>query len=111
MSLTAAVWWTIGAAWLVVAVLIALQVIRLVRELVRALDRAAGYADLPVFAALERAEANAARIEAAVGQLDPLAARARSALATIKRGPFPPEVIAAYVWLRKELAAYRMARR
>lgn len=109
MSVGAAIWWTIGAAWLVVFVMVLLQLIRMARQLVRAIRRVADYDELPVVSSIERGGADIARIEGAAGQIDPLVARARAAVEVIKRGPFPPEIVGAYVRLRAELAAFRAA--
>jgi hypothetical protein len=109
VSVGAAIWWSIGAAWLLVLVMILLQLMRLARELVRATRRVAGYGELPVVSSIERSETDIARIERAVTAIDPLVARARTALSVIKRGPFPPEIVGAYVRLRAELAAFRAA--
>ncbi len=107
MSVTAAVWWASLACLIVVLVLIGVQVARIMRELGRIERRIAGYAGLPVVAALARAEIAAARIEAAIAQVEPLSARARAAADVIKRGPLPRELVAAYVRVRAEIAAFR----
>ncbi|HZX68321.1 MAG TPA: hypothetical protein VFE70_05525 [Candidatus Elarobacter sp.] len=109
MTVSAAIWWTIGAAWLLVFIMIVLQLVRVARQLGRATRRVGDYADLPVVAAVDRGEANIARLEGAAGQIDPLLVRARAAAEVIKRGPFPPEIVGAYVRVRSELAAFRAA--
>jgi hypothetical protein len=109
VSVGAVIWWTIGAAWLLVFVMILLQLIRVARELVRAMNRVADYGVLPVVASIERSETDIARIEGAVAAIDPLVARARAAVSVIKRGPFPPEVVGAYARLRAQRAAFRAA--
>jgi hypothetical protein len=111
VSATAAVWWASLAAFIVVLLLIGLQLARIAHELGRIERRITGYGGLPVVAALERAEASAARIEAAVAQIEPLKARARAAVEVIKRGPLPREIVAAYVRLRAEIAAFRAVAR
>lgn len=107
MSVTAAVWWASLAAFLIVLVLIGIQLARIARELVRIERRLSGYAGLPIVAALARAESSGARIEAAVAQVEPLEARARTAVEVIKRGPLPREIVLAYVRVRAEIAAFR----
>jgi hypothetical protein len=109
VSVGAAIWWSIGAAWLLILIMILLQLIRMARELMRATERVADYGELPVVASIERCETDIARIEGAVAQIDPLVSRARTAVSVIKRGPFPPEIVGAYVRLRAELAAFRAA--
>ena len=106
MSVTTAIWWAFLAAFLVVLVLIVMQLARIGRELVRIEHRITGYAELPVIAALMRAESSAMRIEAAAAQVEPLQARARMAVAVIKRGPLPPEIGIAYARVRAEIAAF-----
>jgi hypothetical protein len=109
VSVTAAIWWGSLAAVVVVLVLIGLQLTRIVGQLGRIERRVIAYDDLPLVAALRRAETSGARIEAAVAQVEPLIARAASAVEIIKRGPLPPEVIVAYRRLRAEIAAFRLA--
>lgn len=107
MSPNAIVWWVILVAVLVVLGLAAAQALRAMRELNRIKARVAAYEELPVFKALAGVEANGRRLEAAVGELAPLIARARIALAVIRRGPLPPELIAGIRSLRAEIAAFR----
>jgi hypothetical protein len=107
VSTTAAIWWASLAAFIIVLVLIGLQLSRVARELRRIERRIAGYADLPVVAAIARAEASGVRIEAAVAQIEPLVARGRAAVEAIKRGPLPREFVAAYARVRAEIAAFR----
>lgn len=107
MSTHAIVWIITGILLVVVLALAGGQAMRGVREAKRAKARVDAYGSLPVVAALRTAEANAHRLEAALAQIDPLIARAQAALAVIRRGPFPPEVVGAYVRLRAEVAAFR----
>ena len=107
MTATAAVWWTSLAGCVVVLVLIVVQLARMVRTLGRIERRISAYADLPVVAAMARAEAAAARLEAAAAQIEPLTLRALAAIEAIKRGPLPREVVVAYVRVRAEIAAFR----
>jgi len=109
VSATAAVWWVTLAASIVILVLIVVQLARIAHELGRIERRINGYADLPVVAALVRAEASATRIEAAVARIEPLWARARAAVEVIKRGPLPREIVVAYARIRAEVVAFRAA--
>jgi len=109
VTVSAAIWWTIGTAWLLVFVMIVMQLVRIARRLLRATRRVGEYADLPVMAAVDRGQANIARLEGVAAQIDPLVVRTRSAVEVIKRGPFPAEIVDAYVRLRAELAAFRAA--
>jgi hypothetical protein len=79
------------------------------RELKRLGARAQAYADLPVMHAAARAEADVARIQAAVEQVEPLLIRLLAALEVIRRGPFPPQFFEAIRRVRAELAAFRGA--
>jgi hypothetical protein len=99
--------WTTLVALLVVLALAGRAAASARREVKRIATRVDGYGGLPVVAALERAEADADRIDAAVGALAPLLARARAAVAVILRGPIPPGVVTALVRLRREIAAFR----
>ena len=107
MSANAIVWWVSLVAVLVVLGLAAAQLMRALRELKRLKARVAGYADLPVLAALTRAEADAQRLQGAVEGVAPLVARAQDAVAIIRRGPVPPELIAAAKRLSAEVSALR----
>jgi hypothetical protein len=107
VSPNAAIWWTVLAAAVVVFVCIVVQVVRTLLALRHIADRVSAYAELPVVAAMNRAETNAARIDAAVAQIDPLLVRARTAVEVIKRGPLPREVVVAYGRVRAEIAAFR----
>ena len=103
----ALVWWAILAAVVVVGAMTVAQLLRALRELNRAADRAAAFADLPVVAKLERAERDQRRIESALAQVAPLVARAQLAVAAIRKGPVPPELPAAIRSVRAEIAAFR----
>ncbi len=107
VSANAIVWWVTLVALVVVLALIAMQVARAIREVKRLKDRVSAYADLPVFKALERAERDAERLERAVGNVAPLLERAEVALATIRRGPVPPELVPAAKRVVAEIVALR----
>jgi hypothetical protein len=107
VSPAAFVLWATLVALLVVLALAARAGVSALREVGRITERIDGYAELPVLAAMERAEADARRIAAALGELASLLARARAAAAVIRRGPIPPEVVAAFGRLRREFAAFR----
>lgn len=107
MSAQAIVWWIIVVAWAVVLGMTVVQALRAVRELNRFNGRLEQMGDLPVVGKLARAEDDVRRIETAVARVAPLAERAALALAVIRRGPVPPEVIAGFRRLAAELAAFR----
>jgi hypothetical protein len=107
VSANAIVWWAALVAVVVVLALAGMQVARALRELKRIKTRVAGYAELPVFTALTRAEGDAQRLAGAIENVAPLIERAQAALAVIRRGPVPPELIAAAQRLRAEIAALR----
>ena len=107
MSPAALVLWTALVALLVVLALAGRAAAAALREIKRVSARVDDYADLPVVRAAERAQADAARIEAALDELPVLLARARMAAATICRGPIPPGVITAFLVVRRELVAFR----
>jgi hypothetical protein len=100
-------WWAFAIALVAVFVLIGMQVARAVREVVRLGARLEAFEDLPVLRALERADADGNRIDAAVSALPGLIERAKVAVATIRQGPFPPEFIATILRVRAEVAAFR----
>jgi hypothetical protein len=100
-------WWAIAIVLIVLLALAVGQVLRAVRELKRLNARVGELGDLPVVKALERAEDDVRRIEAALPKLEPLVARAQVALATIRRGPIPPEIRTAFARLLAEVAAFR----
>jgi hypothetical protein len=107
MSPHAIIWWTFATAVAVTIVLAAVQVVRALGELKRLGARVEEFAELPVVGALARAEQDARRLEAASTQIAPLIARAQLAVATIKRGPLPPELVSAVRRLRAETATFR----
>jgi hypothetical protein len=105
------VWATVVALVVLLAVVVA-QLLRALREMKRVLSRVAALAEHPVFAALEKGEADLRRLEAAVAQIEPLLARALVAIAIIRKGPIPPELIAAGRRAGSGIAAVRsLARR
>ena len=107
MSAHAIVWIVIAVALVVVLAMTAAQALRAVREMNRMNARLDAYGDLPVVRKLARAEDDIRRIEAAAAQVAPLAARAEAAIAVVRRGPLPPEVLRAFRRLAAELAAFR----
>jgi hypothetical protein len=110
VSATAIVWLVIALAWLVVLALIAPQALQAVREAMRLRRRVSVYAKLPVIAAARQAVQDAQRLERAAGEAEPLLLRAQEAIAVIRRGPLPPEVVNAFVRVRDEVAAFRRFR-
>lgn len=111
MTPHALVWWAVLIALIVVLALTGAQVARAVRELKRLNARVDGFADLPVLKAVARAEDDVRRIEASVAGVAPLVERAKAAVATIRRGPIPPDLIAAIGTARAGFAALRAATR
>ena len=107
MSAHAIVWSVFAVALVIVLAMLVAQALRAARELKRFNGRLEALGDLPIVRRLARAEDDVRRIEAAVGALGPLAARAELAIAVIKRGPFPPEVVRAVHRVAAELAAFR----
>jgi hypothetical protein len=107
VSPAAVVLWTALVAVLVVLALAGRAAAAALHEIKRVSTRVEAYAELPVVVALERAQADAVRIEAALGELPLLLARARAAAAAILRGPIPPGVVTAFLVARRELAAFR----
>jgi hypothetical protein len=107
VSANAIVWWASLLAVIVVLALAGAQLARALRELNRAKARVAGYGELPIFKSLERAETDAQRLTGAIEQIEPLIARAHAAVAVIKRGPIPPELIAAAKRVAAEITALR----
>jgi hypothetical protein len=103
----ALVWWAILAGLVVLLGLLGAQALRAVRELKRLASRVEALADLPVVTALERADADGRRIEAAVAELPALLERAKAAAAMIRRGPLPVELFVAIARVRAEIAAFR----
>jgi hypothetical protein len=107
MSANAIVWWATLVAVVAVIALAGAQAARALRELNRCKARVAGYGELPVVKALENVEVDVQRIESAVSGVAPLVERAEAAIAVIRRGPVPPELIAAAQRLRAEIGALR----
>jgi hypothetical protein len=107
VSPAALVLWIALVALLVVLALAGRAAARALRELKRASARVEDYAELPVVKAAERAQADAVRIETALGEVPSLLARTRVAAGTICRGPIPPGVVTAFLVLRREVAAFR----
>ena len=105
MSPRAVVWLVVGVAFVVLLVLAALQAKRAAAELKRAKARVEAFKELPLLADLTRAEENARRLEGAAAQVGPLVARSQLALAVIRRGPVPPELLPALARVRTELIA------
>jgi hypothetical protein len=88
------VWATVVALVVLLALAVA-QLVRALRELKRLLGRVEAFAAHPVVAALEKGEADLRRLEAALAQLEPLLDRALAAVAIIRKGPIPPELVSA----------------
>ena len=107
MSPDRIVWWVTIVALLVILALAGVQLARALRELKRVTTRLDELADLPVLKALERTERRLTALEPAFAQLTPLVGRATVALATIRKGPIPPEMIAAILRIRSEIAEFR----
>jgi len=107
VSAHAIVWSVFAIALVVVLALVVSQALRAVRELNRFNRRLEAIGDLPIVGQLARVEDDVRRIESAAAKLGPLAARAELAIAVIRRGPLPPEVVRAFRRLAVELAAFR----
>jgi hypothetical protein len=107
----ALVWWAILIALIVILALAGAQVAHALRELRRFNGRLEAFADLPVVKALARTEGSIRRIEDAVAQVEPLVERAKIAIAVIRRGPVPPELIGAIRRVSAEIAAFRSVAR
>lgn len=103
--------WALLAAVVAVLLATAIVAVRIWRGIAAIAARVGAYGDLPVVAALRTAEVDGARIQAAVAAVDPLLTRAQIALATIRRGPLPPELFAAFARVRAEFGAFTTARR
>jgi hypothetical protein len=110
MSASAIVWLVSAIAVIVVLALAARHALRAVREAQRLRRRAEEYRKLPLFASLSTFERDTARLEAIATRAEPLVARALVAIAVIRRGPLPPDVIAAYHRVRGQVAAFRRLR-
>lgn len=111
MTLEAAVRWALLAAVVVVFLLIVVQAVLVARAIARVVRRLSAYEALPVVAALRKGERDAERLQAALAAVDPLIARVQTALATIRRGPVPPQWSATIGRIRAEVVAFRSARR
>ncbi len=111
MSAAALVWLVTAVGLVVLLALAGVRVQGARRELARAQARVAAYGDLPVVAALHSARADLERLQAAGPRVAPLLDRIQPALATIRRGPVPPDLIAAIAYLRTQLADLRSFRR
>lgn|GEM_PF-2018452 len=96
MSAHALVWWVVLAAVVVVLALSVVQLAHAVGGLKQLGGRVEAYADLPVVAALGRAERDVQRLADALERVQPLTARAAAALEVIRRGPVPPEMKLAF---------------
>jgi hypothetical protein len=110
LSARAIVWLVVAVAFVVLLVLAALQAKRAAADLKRAKARVEALKELPVLAALAGAEVDARRLETAAAQVDPLVARSRIALAAIRRGPVPPELLSALALVRIQIAELRRFR-
>ncbi len=109
MSAHALLWWVVLAAAIVLSVMSASQVARAIGGLKKLGMRVDGYADLPVVAAVNRAERDAQRLADDLERVQPLLARAAAAVEVIKRGPVPPEMKAAFRRMLSGAAALRDA--
>ena len=107
MSAQAVVWWATSIALVAVLALAGVQAARALRELNRVKARVAAFNDLPVMKALANVEADVQRIEGAASDVAPLLDRVHTALAVIRKGPIPPELISAAQRLRAEIVALR----
>ncbi|MGD0053068.1 MAG: hypothetical protein ABSD03_14805 [Vulcanimicrobiaceae bacterium] len=102
---------TLLAAVVVVLLAAGLQIVRALRGLLRIRARLVAHAGSPAATALAQAQRDVARLQAARAACDLLLARAQAALATIRRGPLPPGVVALLARLRAELAAFNASAR
>jgi hypothetical protein len=107
ISVSAAAWWTTLGVVIVVAIIAGIFLVRAAREVLRIKRRVAAYGDLPIVGALAQAQADAVRLEAAIAQIEPLIARAEGALATLRRGPIPPDVAGSVAYVSAELREFR----
>jgi hypothetical protein len=104
---TTLVWWLTAFALAIVLTLTAVRVLRALRELKRIRTRVDAYKQLPLIAEIQRAAAAVARIELALATMSAIVARIGPALATIRRGPLPPDVTAAAMRLWFALRSLR----
>jgi hypothetical protein len=102
---------TLLAAVVVVFVAAAFQVVVALRGLLRLRALVVAYGASPVATALAKSRGDVTRIQAALAARDLLLARAQTALATIRRGPLPPGLVAWLARLRAELAAFNASAR
>ena len=107
MSAAAIVWIITALGLVVLLALAAREMLSAVREGKRAAFRVKMYRDLPVVTALVKGQGDAKRLQASLQAVDPLLVRAQTALATIRRGPFPPEVVSAVRRVRAVIAVFR----
>ena len=107
MSAHALVWWATFVTLVLVLALAGAQASHALRQLNRVKTRLAAFEELPVMKALANVEADVQRIEGAVGNVAPLVDRVHAAVAVIRKGPIPPELIAAVQRVRAEIVALR----
>ncbi len=107
MSAPAIVWTLTAVGFVVLLALAGRQLLRALGDAKRAASRVSAYRDLPLVAALTRAQSDAVRLGASLEAVEPLLVRAQTATATIRRGPLPPDLVAAVVRVRDEIAAFR----
>jgi hypothetical protein len=107
MSPVAAVLWTALVAVLAVLGLAVWQLVRAMREVMRIKRRVDSLAELPIVASLAKAGGDAERIAAATERIEPLLGRAQAAVAVIRQGPIPPDVVNAVVRIGIEVQNLR----
>jgi len=107
VSANAIVWWATLVASVLVLGLAGMQAAHALRELKRIKGRVEAYGDLPVVKALANVQADVLRLESAAGSVAPLVERVHAAVAVIRRGPVPPDLIAAAKRLGAEIGALR----
>ncbi|HEX3551258.1 MAG TPA: hypothetical protein VHT53_12815 [Candidatus Elarobacter sp.] len=107
MSAHTIVWWTVAAGLAALLIATGVQLAAAARAAYRCAEHAAGIGDLPVAGAIERAQIDMARIQADAEAVRALVERAAAAVAIIRRGPVPPELLAAIRGVRAEIAAFR----
>ena len=105
MAARAVVWGLTLVPLVVLLALAGLQIARALRELKRVSHRVDQYSELPLVAALRRAGNDAQRLQAAAAEIEPLVARAQRAVAVIRSGPIPPDVVAGIVRIGVEIQA------
>jgi hypothetical protein len=104
----AIVWLATAVALVIVLAMTGMQALRALREVSRLGEHVEALAGAPVLERLERVDADVARLENAAAALPLLIARAQAALVVIRRGPIPPELLAAIRFVRSETAAFRL---